>query len=155
MVILGTWHIKKNYSYIVMFWGLGICKENVVRKTLLERRCEKDVRKTLDGFLLMFLIDFLCFFSVFNCCWSSGGLNQLQWSTCLFWFSKQVGSQLRDKRTKFLLFTIMVLVNKSELRRIRVMAVSLFTCDIHLSALVSIGDVFWMHCAQRSNNFEC
>ena len=33
-----------------------------MRKTLLERRCEKDVRKTLDGFLLMFLIDFLCFF---------------------------------------------------------------------------------------------
>ena len=33
-----------------------------MRKTLLDRRCEKDVRKTLDGFLLMFLIDFLCFF---------------------------------------------------------------------------------------------
>ena len=71
-----------------MFWGLGICKENVMRKMLWERRCEKDVRKTLDGFLLMFLIDFLWFFSVFNCCWSSGGLNQLHWSTCfccIFW----------------------------------------------------------------------
>ena len=37
-----------------------------MRKTLLERRCEKDVRKTLDGFLLMFLIDFPLFFFRFS-----------------------------------------------------------------------------------------
>ena len=57
VAILGTCHIKNDYSYIVMFWGLRICKENVakrlcekdvVRKTLWERRYEKGVvRKTL------------------------------------------------------------------------------------------------------------
>ena len=128
IVILGTWHIKKDYSCIVMLWGLRICKEDVVRKTLWERRCEKDVvrktwerrwekyvvRKTfwemrcekdvvrrtlwerrceknnpsMDFCWCSYLISYVFFFSIFNCCWSSGGLNQFHWSTCLFWYTE-------------------------------------------------------------------
>ena len=56
MVIWGLRQIEKDYSYIVMFWGQRICKENVVR-TLEESRCEKNVSST-DSNLISYVFQF-------------------------------------------------------------------------------------------------
>ena len=74
---------------ILVYWDVFALRigEKVVRKTLLKRSCAKNlVKKTVwerrweKDLLSIDPIDP----SIFNWCWSSGELKQFHWSTCLY-----------------------------------------------------------------------